>query len=162
MAITKINESNKGIISALSDQPPLTASEIKSKFDRASDSIINYINDTLVPEVEELFKGKEDLLNLSGNKVLISTNSACVGESNTTSEEIGFLSGVTSAIQTQLDKKENSISLTGGKAVISDENGKLKASEVLSANLRNITYGSEAADNSDELPEGSIYLKVIE
>ena len=61
-----------------------------------------------------------------------------------------------------MDKKENSISLTEGKAVISDENGKIKASEVLSANLRNITYGSEDADNSDGLPEGSIYLKVIE
>lgn len=48
--------------------------------------------------------------NLTANKAVISNASGKIAESSTTSTEIGYLSGVTSAIQTQLNSKEPTIS----------------------------------------------------
>lgn len=45
------------------------------------------------------------LYNLTGNRVLVSDVSKNIIASNTTDTEIGYISGVTSAIQTQLDTK---------------------------------------------------------
>lgn len=47
--------------------------------------------------------------NLTANKAVISNASGKIADSATTSTEIGYLSGVTSAIQTQLNAKEPSI-----------------------------------------------------
>jgi hypothetical protein len=50
--------------------------------------------------------------NLTTNRALISNGSGKVDISSVTSTELGYLSGVTSAIQTQLNAKQGTISLT--------------------------------------------------
>jgi len=46
------------------------------------------------------------------NRALVSDGSGFISPSATTSTEVGYLSGVTSAIQTQLNAKQNSLTLT--------------------------------------------------
>ena len=48
------------IIKSLADRPKLTASELKAKFDKANTDIGNFINNTLIPEVEAALSGKSD------------------------------------------------------------------------------------------------------
>ena len=52
-----------------------------------------------------------------------------------TSDEIGYLDGVSSSIQTQLDGKEPTINLTSSKVAVSDGSGGLTASSLNSSNL---------------------------
>lgn len=49
--IQKLNE-NLNIISSLPDKPTLEATNLKEKFDQGNNIIKNYINNTLIPEVE--------------------------------------------------------------------------------------------------------------
>lgn len=76
----------------------------------------------------------------TGAKVLVSATKASnevngVVESSVTSTELGYLSGVTSAVQTQLNGKEPTIGLTASRAVVSDGNGKLAVSSTTSTEL---------------------------
>ena len=78
--------------------------------------------------------------NLTANKILISDNNGKVAIGEVSNTEAGYLSGVTSAIQTQLDDKQASIvggaltittsDLAVNKALISDSNGKVAVSSV--------------------------------
>lgn len=65
MALSKMT-TNVNNIQGLSDRPNtadgLTSSQLKEKFDKAGQDIKNYLNDTLVPEMEEKLK------NLDGSK----------------------------------------------------------------------------------------------
>jgi fructose-specific component phosphotransferase system IIB-like protein len=83
--------------------------------------------------------------NLTVDRALISDAGGKVTQSATTSAEIGFVSGVTSAIQTQLNGKESTITgaattitssdLTVSRALTSDANGKVSVSATTSAEL---------------------------
>ena len=83
--------------------------------------------------------------NLSGSKTLISDSNGKVAVSLVTSTELQYLSGVTSAVQTQLNNKQDIIvggastvvtsNLTGSRAVISDISGKITASTVTSTEV---------------------------
>lgn len=65
-----------------------------------------------------------------------SGNLSGVGNLNSvTSTEYGYLSGVTSAIQTQIDGKEPDINLTASRAVASDGSGNLAVSATTSTEL---------------------------
>lgn len=67
---------------------------------------------------------------LSGNKAIISNGSAIV-ESATTSTEIGYVSGVTSSIQTQLNAKVNTSSVGVANGVASlDSGGKVPVAQL--------------------------------
>ena len=55
MNITKFNN-NLSVISQLEDTPPLTSAELKAKFDEGCKVTQNYINNTLIPEIEEGLK----------------------------------------------------------------------------------------------------------
>lgn len=59
--------------------------------------------------------------NLGASKALISDASGKVAISNVSTTELGFVAGVTSAIQTQLDNLASQISAMGGFAVLSVE-----------------------------------------
>lgn len=62
--------------------------------------------------------------NLTASRPLVSNSSGKVAVSDVTSTELGYLGGVTSAIQTQLDAKApKSGTLTSGRAVITDSTG---------------------------------------
>lgn len=58
--------------------------------------------------------GKEALVNLTANRALISSATGTLAVSAVTATELGYLDGVTSAIQTQLNAKQKSI--TSGTA----------------------------------------------
>ena len=83
--------------------------------------------------------------NLTANRVLESNTSGKVIVSAVTSTELGYLSGVTSNLQTQLNGKQTTISgaattivsnnLTASRALISDASGKVAVSAVTSTEL---------------------------
>ena len=59
--LTKLTE-DLNIISALADQPTITSTALKAKFDEASGIIKDYINNTLIDDVEDAFNDMaEDL-----------------------------------------------------------------------------------------------------
>ena len=83
--------------------------------------------------------------NLTASRALISNSSGKVAVSATTSTELGYVNGVTSAIQTQLNGKQASITggastitssnLTASRALISNSSGKVAVSDVTSTEL---------------------------
>ncbi len=88
------------------------------------------------------FSKMEDL---TASRALYSNGSGDVTVSDVTSTELGYLDGVTSAIQTQLDAKQATItgsattidteSLTASRAVISNSSQKIAVSDVTSTEL---------------------------
>jgi hypothetical protein len=61
---------------------------------------------------------------ITGNRALVSSAAGIPEASSVTSTEIGYVSGVTSAIQTQLDGKEGTLTNSAGlAAALSDETG---------------------------------------
>ena len=83
--------------------------------------------------------------NLALNRAVISDASGKIDISATTSAEIGYVSGVTSAIQTQINDKQNTVTggastitsanLTASRALASDAGGKVVTSATTSAEL---------------------------
>lgn len=83
--------------------------------------------------------------NLTSNRALASDGSGKVAVSATTDAELAFVSGVTSAIQTQLNAKQATITgaatsittadLTASRAVVSDGSGKVAVSATTSAEI---------------------------
>jgi hypothetical protein len=83
--------------------------------------------------------------NLTASRALASDGSGKVAVSAVTSTELGYLDGVTSAIQTQLDAKQATITgaattiddtnLTASRALVSDGSGKVAVSAVTSTEL---------------------------
>jgi len=82
---------------------------------------------------------------LTVSRALISNASGKVAVSTVTDTELGYVSGVTSAIQTQIDSKEDTITggastitssnLTASKALVSNASGKVAASTVTDTEL---------------------------
>ena len=82
---------------------------------------------------------------LTANRALASNGSGKVAVSSVTSTELGYVSGVTSAIQTQLDSKQPTItgsattidteSLTASRAVISNSSSKIAVSTTTDTEL---------------------------
>lgn len=83
--------------------------------------------------------------NLTVNRALVSNSSGKVAVSAVTSTELGYLDGVTSNVQTQLNAKQASISggastitssnLTTNRALVSNASGKVAVSAVTSTEL---------------------------
>lgn len=83
--------------------------------------------------------------NLTASRALIANSSGKVAVSSTTDTELGYVHGVTSAIQTQLNNKEASVTgaattitsadLTASRALTSNANGKVAVSSTTSTEL---------------------------
>jgi hypothetical protein len=83
--------------------------------------------------------------NLTSNRALISNGSGKVAVSAVTSTELGYLDGVTSSIQNQINNKQNTITggastilstnLTGSRVLISNGSGKVAVSTITFAEL---------------------------
>jgi hypothetical protein len=83
--------------------------------------------------------------NLTASRAVVSDGSGKVAVSAVTSTEVGYLDGVTSAIQTQIDSKQATITgaattiddadLTASRAVVSDGSGKVAVSAVTSTEI---------------------------
>jgi len=86
-----------------------------------------------------------DDTNLTASRAVVSDGSGKIAVSAVTSTELGYLDGVTSAIQTQIDSKQATITgaattiddtnLTASRAVVSDGSGKVAVSAVTSTEL---------------------------
>ena len=114
---------------------------------------------------------------LTASRALVSNSSGKVAVSDVTSTEIGHLDGVTSAIQTQIDSKQDTITgaattiddtdLTASRALASSASGKVEVSAVTSTELgyldgvtssiqtqldakTDTTYTISAVDSSDD------------
>lgn len=83
--------------------------------------------------------------NLTANRALVSSSSGKVAVSAVTATELGYLSGVTSAVQTQINGKQATITggastitgsnLTASRALVSNSSGKVAVSAVTSTEL---------------------------
>lgn len=143
ITIKTINSDLKNSISRLDDQPAMTAAEIKAELDKASNGIIDYLNEGMVDDLNSNFN--EISNGIESATTSINNINISLGEVNTT-----------------LQGKQDVISLGGGKVVMTNAEGKLIASDFNSEDFRAIYYGTDEPNNSDGLSEGSIYLKVVE
>ena len=73
--------------------------------------------------------------NLTASRALVSNSSGKVAVSDVTSTELGYLDGVTSAIQTQLNNKLNKTLSDTSVALMTDGNGNIVASQTSAAQL---------------------------
>ena len=106
-----------------------------------------YVDDGLSTKQPVITGGATTIVSndLTANKALISNASGKVAVSSVTNTELGYVSGVTSAIQTQLNSKQASITgaassitssnLTTSRALISNTSGKVAASTTTSTEL---------------------------
>lgn len=110
-----------------------------------------------IPTMDALsgLSGKQDIItgaattitssNLTTNRAVISNGSGKIGVSATTSTELGYVHGVTSAIQTQLNNKQATLTggattiatsnLTANRTLVSNGSGKVATSTITSAEL---------------------------
>jgi fructose-specific component phosphotransferase system IIB-like protein len=129
----------------------------------ATTTELNYV-DGVTSAIQTQIDGKQatitgaattiDDADLTASRAVISNASGKVAASTTTSEEIGHVSGVTSAIQTQLDNKQATITgaattiddanLTANRAVISNASGKVAVSTVTNTELGHVSGVSSA------------------
>lgn len=92
--------------------------------------------------------------NLTASKALISDASGKIAVSSVSDIELGYLSGVTSALQTQIDSKQATITgvatsrlssnLTINRALLSDASGKVSVSSVTNTELGYLSGFSSA------------------
>ena len=100
---------------------------------------------------------------LSPNKVLISDAGGALNVSSVTNTELGYLSGVTAAIQTQINAKQATITggastivssnLTANRALLSNASGKVAVSSVTETELgylSGVTSGLQAQINAKQ------------
>tara|TARA_R110002074_G_scaffold57157_2_gene140737 strand:- start:616 stop:2613 length:1998 start_codon:yes stop_codon:yes gene_type:complete len=72
---------------------------------------------------------------LTTSRALISDSGGDIAVSAVTTTELGYLDGVTSAIQTQIDSKQGTLSLTANRALISDSGGSVSVSPVTNTEI---------------------------
>lgn len=109
--------------------------------------------------IQTQISGKQDAItgaassitstDLTASRALMSNASGKVDASAVTATELGYVSGVTSAIQTQIDGKQSSITgaastiatsdLTASRALVSNSSGKVAASSITSTKLGYLT-----------------------
>ena len=136
---------------------------------------LGYLND-VKSNIQDQLDGKQATItgaattivssNLTGNRALLSNASGKIAVSAVTNTELGYLSGVTSAIQTQLNGKQATITgaattitssnLTASRALISNSSGKIAVSAVTSTELGYLDGVTSAIQTQldDKLPLG--------
>ncbi len=104
-------------ISELQDSPSLTTAELKAAFDAGGESIKTYLEATLLPELEAGIPDVVNDLTTGGTTAALSAEQGKTLNTNkqdkvanVSDTEISYLNGVTSAIQTQLNAKQKTIS----------------------------------------------------
>lgn len=96
--------------------------------------------------------------NLTANRALISNTNGKVAVSDVTSTELGYLDGVTSAIQTQIDGKQAKVTASG--ILEGDGNGNVSAADTLSTSLLQID-NTPASGSNHLVTSGGIYDKIL-
>lgn len=79
---------NTANIQNLPDSPNMSASELKQKFDKAGKEIKNYINDLLIPAIEDLVKTEKNTLSNSLKQSTDKLNQELIKTQNSIGEKI--------------------------------------------------------------------------
>lgn len=159
---TKITYDAKGLITAGAD---IEATDLPSGIDATkiadgtiSNTEFQYLNG-VTDNIQTQFSGKQDIItgaattidteDLTASRALVSDGSGKVAVSSVTSTELGYVSGVTSAVQTQVDSKTAKLITTNRQTasytlVLSDAD-KLVEMNVASANDLTIPLNSSVA-----------------
>lgn len=135
------------------------SNQIKSH-DNVSDTELGYL-DNATSEIQAQINAKQATItggattilssNLTVSRALVSDGSGKVAAATTTSTEIGFVNGVTSAIQTQLDAKAGTVGvskpvvysfLVGTTGTVSNEVGNVINGDCTNATPRVCTFNS--------------------
>jgi len=103
---------------------------------------------------------------LTVNRAMVTNASGAAAAATTTAAEIGFVNGVTSAIQTQLNGKQATITgaattvtasnLTASRAVVSDGSGKIAVSAVTNTELGHVAGVTSAIQTQLNAKEATI------
>jgi hypothetical protein len=111
-----------------------------ARFDSTTGKLIQNTANATVADSGEITSAS-----LTASRALVSGSSKEVQSSSVTSTELGYVSGVTSALQTQLNAKEPSLTgaatsiassnLTASRAVVSDVSGKVSAATTTAAEI---------------------------
>ena len=104
--------------------------------------------------------------NLTASRAIVSNTSGKVEVSDITSTELGYLDGVSSAIQTQIDSKQATITgaattissdnLTASRAIVSNTSGKVEVSDITSAELGYLDGVSSAIQTQIDAKQATI------
>ena len=138
----------------------ITASDITTEELATLDDITGNIQEQINGKISSTEKGAANglatldangkvtdtqLPTVTANKALVSDENGITIASSVTSTELGYVSGVTSAIQTQISGKQDAITgaassitssnLTTSRALISDSSGKVAVSSITSTKL---------------------------
>ncbi len=107
-----------------------------------------------------------DTEDLTASRAVVSNGSGKIAVSDVTSTELGYLDGVSSAVQTQLDAKQATISgaattidtedLTASRAVVSNGSGKVAVSDVTSTELGYLDGVSSAVQTQLDAKQATI------
>jgi fructose-specific component phosphotransferase system IIB-like protein len=148
-----INNS-KAVIYGSSGEVNATTLQISGTSITATAAELNYV-DGVTSAIQTQINGKQatitgaattiDDTDLTASRAVISNASGKVAVSDVTDTELGYLDGVTSAIQTQINNKQATITgaattiddtdLTASRAVISNASGKIAVSDVTDTEL---------------------------
>lgn len=85
---------------------------------------------TTTTDLTTLLAGKEPTISVTANRALVSDANGKVSASSATSEEVGYLSGVTGAIQTQINGKADTLSFNPTTRELSLKSGNTVLSTV--------------------------------
>nr|BAR18150.1 prophage MuMc02 [uncultured Mediterranean phage uvMED] len=128
-----------GVLSKTNNSIPTGISATKIADGTISDTEFQYLNgvssaiQTQIDAKQATITGSAttiDTESLTANRAVISNGSQKIAVSDVTDTELGYLDGVTSAVQTQIDSKQATI--TGGATTITSSN--LTASRALQSN----------------------------
>ena len=102
-------------------------------------------NDSVITGMQDSIDEKQDKISLTASRAVVSNSSGQIAVSAVTSAELGYLDGVTSNIQTQLNAKQPTVTgaattiassdLTASRALVSNSSGKVAVSAVTSTEL---------------------------
>jgi hypothetical protein len=139
------------IVNAITDAGLTPSASSNSQLAQAISTKITAASNTLQTQIN----GKQATItgaattvtgsNLTASRALVSNSSGKIAASDTTSTELDYVHGVTSAIQTQLNGKQPSVSgaattitdnnLTASRALVSNSSGKVAVSSVTGTEL---------------------------
>ena len=109
MALTKLTE-NLNVHQSLPDKPALSADELKIKFDEAPNKIKDYLNETLVKELDSIVSSLQtkdtniEKIATDGKKI---ANDASTSITNLTTQVNKLLDEIKTGAKTKISKGKN-------------------------------------------------------
>lgn len=97
---------------------------------------------TTTTDLTTLLAGKEPTISVTANRALVSDANGKVSASSATATEVGYLSGVTSAIQTQINSKADTLFFDTSTRLLSLKSGNTVLSSVTIPTVKIVPFSS--------------------